>query len=83
MSTPTSRREQLMTVGANVQSTLEGLEWKLEEAERRLDVQSGPEAVPEGIQHVEGTFRGVALELEDLAAQLRAAANQNGKDTAA
>jgi len=79
MSTPTSRREHLMTVGTNVQKTLEGLGWKLEEAERRLDSQSGPDAVPEGIQHVEGTFRGVASELEELAAQLRAAADQNGK----
>lgn len=80
MSTPTHRREYLTSVGSEVQRTLEGLGWKLEEAERRLDAQTGPDAVPEGIQHVEGTFRGVASELEELAAQLRAAADQNGKD---
>lgn len=81
MSTPTSRRKHLTSVGSEVQSVLEGLGLKLEEAQRRLEAQTGSKAVPEGIQHVEGTFRGVASELEDLAARLRAAADQNGEDS--
>lgn len=81
MSTPTSRRERLTSVGSEVQSTLEGLGWKLEEAQRRLEAQTGSDAPSEGIQHVENTFRGVATGLEDLAARLRATADQNKEDS--
>jgi len=81
MSNITDRRDHLEATGTEMQSTLEGLSWKLEEACLHLDAKGDPSEIADGIQYAEGAYRAVAAELEEVAEQLRSAAVENEGST--
>jgi len=80
MDDTADQQDHLKQVGHEVKQTLQGLSWKIEEACEHLDVTDDPAAAEGGLRYAEGTYKGVAAELEDLARQLRAATTEDKSD---
>jgi len=75
MSDVTDQRDELRSTGTDVNSALEGLGWKLEEARLHLDATGDAGEIEDGVQYAQGVYRSVAAELEELADHLRSAAD--------